>query len=392
MRKTLSCIPVRKKTCAALLSVILCAALSPLASCSDEYQRSLLRSSNAGQAAALNETARFIAAMDLAEGAKLYPATRDKAYQVYREQVNLIWERFRSSNLQEIEKWRDARLPRTYSDTVFYPFSGPDIVNALAFFPSAGEYIMFGLETPGDLPDPVSLPAPKVAPGLWGMKHALRTILLLNLFRTGEMKADMRNDSFNSITGVMLFFLARYDYEILGVRKVGVAGDGRMKAGTSAEEADIGGVEITFRKKAGEGGENRLQRALYFRIDASDASLKAKPHFISFLEGRGRYTTILKSASYLLSYDTFDTVRGLVLRRSDFILQDDSGIPYRYFPEKEWRLSLYGYYRVLEMFAKRFQPDLNEAMKKSPTVYLPFRYGYGFTAKKSNLLFAERIR
>jgi hypothetical protein len=41
--------------------------------------------------------------------------------------------------------WRKANLPEDYSRSVFYPFSGPDILHPLTFYPEATEIIMFGL-------------------------------------------------------------------------------------------------------------------------------------------------------------------------------------------------------------------------------------------------------
>jgi hypothetical protein len=101
-------------------------------------------------------------------------------------------------------------------------------------------------------------------------------------------------------------------------------------------------------------------------------------------------TTFMKSASYLLSYDNFETLRSLLLERSRRIIQDDTAIPYKYFDEKQWEMTFYGRYRVLEMFKGRFQADLDRAVRQRSTGPLPFACGYGFIPAKSNLMIAKR--
>ena len=151
----------------------------------------------------------------------------------------------------------------------------------------------------------------------------------------------------------------------------------------------IAGMEILLLKSGGE-----VKRARYFQLNVIDWSLEVHPHFIPFLESYGRYTTIVKSASYLMHNEKkFTGMRALTLSHSDYILQDDSGIALRYFPRDEWKLTFHGVYsKPVPLFAHRYQQDLSDAMRKHSTGPLPFSYGYNFGENESNLMLAERIR
>lgn len=334
----------------------------------------------------LMETARFLAGTDLAPDSALAGAAKSPNYAAYRAQVERLWNQYRERQLQQIEAWRDRELKAVKTRTLFYPFSGPDILNALAFFPGAEEIIMVGLEKPGTVPNPGAMPAEQVHTGLWNITRALRTLLSLNLFRTSEMQADLKADSYNSITGIMMFFLTRSGYEILDIRPVHMKKEGGMADGAAAGPDAMPGVEFTFRKGPGA----PVKQARYFSIDLSDKSLEVRPGVTAYLRQHREFNTFLKSASYLLSYAYFATVRGFILERSEWVIQGDSGIPLKSFDPKRWDISVYGRYRVLEMFANRYQADLDALVKAKSKGPLPFSFDYGFVPKASAILVARR--
>ena len=337
-------------------------------------------------ASVYNETAAFLAGLPIPAGSPLFQLTQSQEYFQYRSQIDQIWGKYNDFQLKQIRGWSSKNLTRKKSDVLFYPFSGPDILNAVTFFPDVREIIMIGLEQPGQIPDPRTMSRMNVFSGLWNMKKAMRTLLQLNLFRTQEMQVDFRTDSFNSVAGIMMFFLSRCGYEILDMKKIAIGKGGNLSYGELGG-ANPAGLEVVFRKGKG----HPLQIARFFRVDLSDNGLKGMPHFMEYLKKYEKFNTMLKSASYLLSYDYFDTLRSFVLSNSKKVLQDDSGIPYRFFEQKNWRINYYGYYRVLEMFSRKFQPDFDAAFKKQSTGLLPFSYGYGFVPNRSHVIVAEKL-
>jgi hypothetical protein len=342
--------------------------------------------------ARFNETALFLAGKEIPSGSSLHAYGQGREYRAYGKRIDASWSRLQTSNLKKIETWREKYLPEKYTDTVFYPFSGPDILNALAFFPDGTEYIMFGLESPGRIPDPHTQPPARLNAGLSGLSVALDNVLNVNYFKTVRMEKEVSTDSFNSIISVILFFLSRSDYEVVNVRHVWITEESTLTDTAPARKGgkSISGAEILFRKDP----SSPLKRVRYFQLNVIDNSLKTYTNFIPYLETYGRYTTILKSASYLMhNEDKFTKIRALVLGHSDFLLQDDSGAALRYFPTDTWKLTFHGTYsKPVPLFAHRYQADLNEMIKKHSTGPLPFSYGYNFKENESNLMFAERIR
>ena len=73
------------------------------------------------------------------------------------------------------------------------------------------------------------------------------------------------------------------------------------------------------------------QTVVYFRAQAEDAAIGKRPGVLAFLKQDAPYPTFLKSASYLLHGGDFSIVRQIVLTHSRLVLEDDSGIPLRFF-------------------------------------------------------------
>jgi hypothetical protein len=87
--------------------------------------------------------------------------------------------------------------------------------------------------------------------------------------------------------------------------------------------------------------------------------------------------------------DNFSKVRGYLLAHSKVILQDDSGIPYRFFTNDKWDLRFYGkYLGPINRFLKNKQPDLEKDRAASSSPPLPFSFGYQWQPSRSSLMIA----
>ena len=360
-----------------------------------------LLASSVGECAesSLAETARFLAGKGVASDSTLAGPARAQFYADYAEQIATGWKHFQQPNLERMRTWWTPYAPAKYS-TILYPFSGPDIANALAFFPEADAYILFGLEPPGAIPDLESLSAAELSAGLNGLKASLGSIFKVNFFRTKGMEKRLDRGPFNSITGLLFFFLAMSECEVMAARRIAVVPGATVAQGIaeddspSAPRSRVPGVEITFRRSGG-----KVQTVSYFMVNVADASLsKDSPDFLPFLESRGRLATMIKSASYLMHKDStrelkhFEQIRSLVLSQSDFLVQDDSGVPLRLFARDQWKLRFHGRYDApIAEFARRVQDDLRVELQRNSTGKLPFSYGYDSKTGESNLMTAERI-
>src|SRR5262249_39029687 len=198
-----------------------------------------------------------------------------------------------------------------------------------------------------------------------------------------ELEKKLGSGPFNSVAGLFLFFLAANDYEVVSARSIAVP-VGRVP-----------GIEITFKKSGA-----KVQSVRYFMVNVADAALaKISPDFLPYLESQGRFVTMIKSASYLMHKDGprelthFDQIRALILKQSDFLVQDDPGVPLRFFARDKWKLRFHGRYDApTKEFEKHLQKDLRIEMQRNSTGKLPFSYGYDYKRGEANLMTAELIQ
>ena len=87
----------------------------------------------------------------------------------------------------------------------------------------------------------------------------------------------------------------------------------------------------------------------------------------------------------------FNEIRDTILERSRLVVQDASGVPFKYFDEAGWSLKLYGRYTgPISLFGPRDQEDLRAAMARDTRGALPFVFGYDRRASRSHLIVAAR--
>src|SRR5207302_1236065 len=131
------------------------------------------------------------------------------------------------------------------------------------------------------------------------------------------------------------------------------------------------------------------QTLYYFESDLSNEGIKAQPGYVKFCESLGTGRALLKAASYLPHSGNFTTARDFLLAHCSTIVQDDSGIPIKFFTPSKWAVRYFGNYTVpIKLFEKNYQADLAEVYKKSHAPALPFGFGYSWHASQSSLILA----
>ena len=104
------------------------------------------------------------------------------------------------------------------------------------------------------------------------------------------------------------------------------------------------------------------------------------------------YSRIISpSASpYLMHTGGFTKVRNFLIEKSQFHVQDDTGIPYRFLNNSNKIISLYGVYnKLIKLFEFDFQKDLKQAYDNGEKKNLSFSLGYNSAHGESNLLTAR---
>lgn len=313
----------------------------------------------------INDMARFIAGLPPSGDGALAGMTKTDEWINYSASMDSRWQRFDAGRLQPIRLWGATDLRDVRATTVFYPFSGPDFISLLTFFPQASNYILCGLEPVGDLPSPEKLQPLYLTFG-W-LQASMKTLFDAGYFVTKEMGVDLKMSPMQGTLPLLCVMLARSGDRIIGITR------------------DAGHAEIRF--VAPDGG--RPQTLYYFSTDLSNGGVGKKGAFFNFVKQARPDAAYFKAASYLPHEPDFSIIRNTVLALCRSIVQDDSGIPLRAFDLRRWRLRLYGTYAPpLDIFKKYDQPDLAALYARTSAKPLPFGTGYHWNPKSANLIVA----
>ncbi|MGI8820399.1 MAG: hypothetical protein ACR2ID_05980 [Chthoniobacterales bacterium] len=328
-------------------------------------------------------TAKCLAGMSIAGTSLDTPAGRS-IWAPHAAEFDQAWARLEQRQLARIRGWAPQFLGESYGseEPMFYMFSGPDFLYANAFFPKAGSYILCGTEPVGALPEISSIPPQALPSALANLRKSLDSVLSWSFFITKNMKNDLNQTQLNGTLPVLYVFLARAGYTIDSVEFVALDRSGNFAA---AGKGTTPGVKIVFDSAGG-----APQTLYYFSSDLSDGGVQANPGFLKFCEQEGRGLALLKAASYLMHTNGFNRVRDFLLAHSSVIVQDDSGIPYRFFDPRQWTLRYCGrYVGPIPIFQQYPQPELAGAFARTTPVPLDFGFGYQWQPSRSSLLIAR---
>jgi len=310
----------------------------------------------------LNNLAYFIAGLPVTSG-PLAALEKLPEWIAYSNSMNARWKKFDLGRLQPIRVWTEKELAHANVQRLFYPFSGPDFIYADTMFPHASTYILCGLEPVGNVPAMDKLQPLDVTLG-W-LQASMKTLTEAGYFVTKDMNEDLKASPLQGTLPIMFVMLAR-----TGARLDSIICD--------ATHAEI-------RYVAANGGHERS--LYYFSADLSNAGMGKRSAFLNFLRQIHPDAAYVKSASYLMHEEDFSAVRNYLLTQCSTIVQDDSGIPLRYFDTHRWTLQLYGtYVAPLDIFAKYYQQDMSDLYAKTTAAPLTFGAGYHWSAKTATLI------
>jgi hypothetical protein len=183
--------------------------------------------------------------------------------------------------------------------------------------------------------------------------------------------------------------LTRSGYDIEGFRygHLSTVGEFVMEPPDATGKQKHMGVEIRFRRPS----ERVSRQMFYFSTDLGPA-FQRDPDFSRFLTHLGKAETLVKSCSFLLHWGTCNGIRNHILKTSSLILEDDTGVPFRYLQSSDWRVELFGEYSAPDRpFKKQYQHDLAEAFAEKANVKtLGFSLGYGYNRRPSSMILARR--
>ncbi|HTB30525.1 MAG TPA: hypothetical protein VK808_00770 [Bacteroidia bacterium] len=340
-----------------------------------------------------NDIARYIAGMKAWPGSPYAKLENDSVWARFHRNFDFSWNQIATSRLEPMTEWGNTELveERKSNLDVFYPLSGPDILHVNYFFPDAKNYRMYALEINGALPDLAHMNIKTTENYLDAVYKSLGDIFKRSYFITSKMSTALNADNVNGTLPLICVFLVRTGHEIINLKYFHLNDDGTEtelpKDSLGTHHNDL--VKVYFKNSK----NNSIQMVSYMKCDLSDAAYAKNIALKNMFTKMKPCITYLKSASYLLHYAFFSSFRDVILTKSKTILEDDTGIPYKYFPGDKWYVSLYGVYvNPVSDFSGVFQTDLLQAYKDTilrKPKKLPFSLGYHWGSSKQNLIKAQ---
>lgn len=330
-----------------------------------------------------NDTARYLAGLKPSAGTPLARLTREGGWVHHARVLNQAWKRFEKSQLSAIRAWSRTHVPGARRQ-MLYMFSGPDFLYANAFYPDAETYVLSALEPVGPIPDVLRHSPGARAGALLELRSSMEAVLSYSFFITKHMKSDLNTGNMRGALPVLYVFLARAGGTIERVEFIALNPDGvTVPRANQRVKGSSPGVRIAYRDGAG-----NPRNLYYFQTDLSNGGLK-RSGFRAFSKALGPADSLIKSASYLLHGGNFTLARDFLLKTSDVIIQDDSGIPLRHFSKAEWDLNPFGkYIGPIEVFPEQYQSEMQQLFASGRASAIKFGIGYRWRAHETNVLLA----
>jgi hypothetical protein len=304
------------------------------------------------------------------------------------------WADLEKKRLKPMRDWAVSEISEADKNTkiLFYPFGGPDFLTAYLLFPNAETYVLLGLEFVGKLPSFEAQTAQHVEAYLENVKWSLSDFFQKSYFITRDMNDSLQDNKVDGILPLVCLFLKKADASIVEIKRLEFDEQGQLQEGPYETAKKKFRRPYGFRLAFMTNASSEPKNIYYFSCDLADERLTKESKLHAWLEKMGRVTTYIKSASYLPHYRTFTNIRNIILAQSVYILEDDTGVPYRYFPEKDWEVQLYGQYaKPVKDFTGVEQPDLKAAYKDQTRVKkLPFHLGYHWGSNLDAILYVKR--
>lgn len=288
---------------------------------------------------------------------------KDEKDPLYNKVVEDYSNNFKSNFIDPISMF-SAKNINTSKKSLFYPFAGPDVSYPLLLFPNLEQYVLVGLEFPGN-PDMVQNNFK-----LSNFKPQIEGYLKSGFFKTMNMSAQM-----HYYQGVIPMIVAQ----------IGLL-SGRVQ-NIEAISEPYKGIIVTFT-------HNQIEKKLYyFRANLNDNN--NKDAFFNFLHTNNvTENCMLKASSYKLHQVEFKQLRQFMLDNCQLILQDDTGMPVKLLENKGNEIEIFGNY--VNPYGSEFKPYYQKELAylykiQQNKTKLDFCFGYGCDKIEANILISRKI-
>jgi hypothetical protein len=339
-----------------------------------------------------NNYAQRVAAKDTTPFNDIDQSSLVSFYHLQNDKINPIIE----NRLSLITNWNQSILSRNKvsdSSFVFYPFSGADFIHAYYLYPNASEYFMSAIENIGDIVDVTKLNKVEFFEYVKDFDTVMRDIYMRSYFITKNMEEDFsKKTKINGVLPILLWSAAMTNHDIIHVKYFIIDSSFEKKyVDLSARNKNKLSVEIKLFDKT----NNKFQLLNYYSADLSNNGLRNSSKSLKFMKNyiSDSSNGFVKSASYLMHYDSsFSTIQQLVLNKNMYLVQDDTGVPFKKFDLTKWNIELYGVYEkpIKDFSETLYQKSLDDAYQNNKYYKggLKFSLGYHWSSKNQNQLVA----
>lgn len=213
-----------------------------------------------------------------------------------------------------MRNWSVENLGRLGSRKILYPFSGPDVITALALFGSAEHLILVADQTP-ELNVSAKAETLRIQKECQTQSYFAR----LGYFRTNDLegKGSIRP----RFTKMLVYSILISGSSIERVVPLRINAQGKSEEiGPNASGPHEG---LRFQITTAEG---RPVTVDYLRMNLSNAGIKPDSAQRNFLANNMASTVFVKSASHLLQKSTFSVLADLIADRANAVVQDETGL------------------------------------------------------------------
>ena len=296
------------------------------------------------------------------------------------------------NRLNLLTKWNKDNMSRNQvsdSGFVFYPFSGGDFIHVYYLYPNATEYFMSAIENVGSVLNVEILNKNEFFDYIKDFDTVMRDIYMRSYFITKNMQDDFsRKNKVNGILPILLWSAAKTNHDIIYVKHFIIDSSANKKY---IDDVNKSNNKLSIEIKLFNKTTKKIQTLNYYSADLSNNGLRKNSKSLNFLNKyvSNQSNGFIKSASYLMHYDTlFGTIQKLVIEKNKFLVQDDTGIPFKKFDISIWDIELFGKYEnpIKDFSESLYQKDLDNAYN-SPKYYkgkLNFSLGYHWNSKNQN--------
>ena len=316
----------------------------------------------------LNNIASFLGGTTPKSAGDFSVAFNSQGWKTHQSTLNAAWEKALKEKINPMREWSKSEKIGKKSETLFYPFSGADFLHVYSANQDYSTYYLFGLEPSGEIPKKENILNPSLTSNILSTIYkSVDENLSQSFFHTKYMAVEFNNPILKGTIPVFMFFMNRMGLELTSISPITFNEKGEIVSATDFSK----GVRIGFL----DNGKNK--ELFYFSGDISNKGMNGTIGLRNMLNQISKDASVMmKSASYLCHTNDFTIVRDMIIANSYSIMQDDTGVPFKFYDQSKWNIRHYGSYTgPIALFASRMQSDLKSAASGKEKS-LNFRYGY----------------